>query len=1023
MKHPHSTKLPNAGSAETTVTSAAGPMPGPISVQTEPASILTVGSGEMFQTLSAALAVASNGATILVNAGTYLDDFGTVRSNVSIIAVDGVANFVSDEPPSNDKGILTVDANVTVENCSFSGAYVSDADGGNGAGIRYEGGQMILENDSFVGNQDGILGFPSIAGLTNTVTIDHCLFQNNGSGSGYTHNVYIGAVSDLTFTNNVSEGAVVGHELKSRALVNDIENNVFMDGPSGTASYEIDLPNGGNDAVLNNYIEKGALAQNSTLVHFGGEGIPYVGSSLLVSGNSFENDYGAGAVAVLNQTSITVTISGNQLSGFSPGALVDGPGVATGNIDGNGVALPDQTLTGILPGNTLIITDSLSHSVSLDGSVAAVEGGAGLLTVVASVGHVVAIGGSGGLDFSETPGCGGNTITTLAGATDNIVVTGSDLIDSEGNDSLSFGAGNIVADLNGNSIVNDGTGSNQFSVGGTTSILCNGGLPVIAIAATANATISGSLGYLHVEDNGGGFAFNIVQGGAAEALTGAGGLDVQVYGGAINVSTSSGPAGATLHFGAGAATVTSVGADTIYAGSGPETLILEGAANVFAGTGSLTVFGRSDTAGARVYGDGGTYTFAGDTGNIAYFGGSCASVVNALLGNMTLTGGSGHLTVLGGSDETITGGSGGLVYSATDGGGGNTICTASGARDLLNLVSGDTVNSYGNDTINAGSGNQIISVFGNTTLNGSTGASFLSFSGTDILNAVGYDRCTVSSGANLTVNAGSLTLVAETDARIRFNIRGLQGASATVVGGAATLSGGNSSNPAISISTAQGTSTTLTLSNGTANVSANGADIVHASAGTDIVCISCAPTTIYGGVGTLTVINADNSSSDTQTVFGGRGATSYTQSGGALNFIGGAGSTAIDGGSGQLFVIGGTGALTIVGGEAGEQIIAGSGALKASLSFGGSSIEFGSGSSSVQEAPWGAADMFQFVAGHGGGTDTIVGFRLGTDSLTLSGVRVKSEALTSTGTKLTLTDNTHVLLANVTDTTHLFLGH
>ena len=86
-------------------------------------------------------------------------------------------------------------------------------------------------------------------------------------------------------------------------------------------------------------------------------------------------------------------------------------------MDGNGEALADQTLTGVLPGNTMIITDNNAHSVTLDTTtVLAVEGGAGLLTAFAQAGHVVAIGGSGGLDFSESSVSGGNIVTTQAGS-------------------------------------------------------------------------------------------------------------------------------------------------------------------------------------------------------------------------------------------------------------------------------------------------------------------------------------------------------------------------------------------------------------------------------------------------------------------------------------------------------------------------------------------------------------------------------------------------------------------------------
>ena len=98
------------------------------------AGIETVGVGQEFATLSAAIAAAANGTIIYVGAGTYTNDFATVTSSISIIGVGGMVNLVATIPPPNLKGILTVDNNVTIENVSFSGAAIDAADGGNGAG-------------------------------------------------------------------------------------------------------------------------------------------------------------------------------------------------------------------------------------------------------------------------------------------------------------------------------------------------------------------------------------------------------------------------------------------------------------------------------------------------------------------------------------------------------------------------------------------------------------------------------------------------------------------------------------------------------------------------------------------------------------------------------------------------------------------------------------------------------------------------------------------------------------------------
>ncbi len=1005
----------------TTVDTNPGLLPTAVGTPSEAGpEVLTVGVGEMYATLADATAHAPDGSLILVDAGTYINDFATVTTKITIEGVGGIANFIATEAPPNEKGILTVDNDVTVENCGFSGCAISDEDGGNGAGIRYEGGQMVLENDSFENNQNGVLGAAVIAGLTNTVDVDHCLFEDNGSGSGYTHNFYMGAVSAVTFTNNVSEGANVGHEFKSRAYSNDIENNVFADGPTGNASYEIDLPDGGTDTVSGNLIEKGPNASNEAFVHFGGEGIPYVGSSLAVSGNVFENDYGSGAVAVLNQTAITANITGNEFDDISASNIAAGPATETSNVDAQGDAIADQTLSGVLPGNTLVITDNQPHAITMDGTFGAIEGGSGLLMVTAVAGHMVAIGGSGGLDFTEVGYSGGNTITTIADSSNVLILGGQDLVDSQGTDTIVCGSGNVTGQITGHAQIVDGLGNNQWAVLGTASITGQGGNPVVAVGNGAFASISGSVGFLNISDNGGSFAFDISQGGTFQAVSETGGAaDVQVYNGTSHVTTGGGASGAILDLTAGDAQVMSTGSDLIYAGSGDDTVIVEGAATVYAGSGSLSIFGRSDTAGAVVYGNGGTYFIGGDTGNITYYGGAEASTVEAQLSRISLVGGGGLLSVMGGSGDLIEGGSGGLIYDAVDLGGNDTISTAAGASDTLTLSGGDLVNSYGDDLIVAGSANQIISVFGNSKVEGSTGNSQLSFAGTDTLEGVGYDQCTVSGGANLTVTAGNLTVLTVSDATVAITDPGVSAASATLTGSGYVVAGAWAGQ-GISISTSAGEASAVTLGGGPDTVDSYGADTVTGGSGAATVVLTSDGSSVTGGDGAINIYNYDWTAGDSHTVHAGAGDISFLQGTGTLTFIGGSGNASIDGGSGSFSVTGGSGDLDVWGGQAGASIIAGSGNLNATLSASGGTVQFGSGDATVQTAGWGGSNDFIFQAGQGGGNDLISGFREGTDSLSFNGLSVVSEIVGSSSTALTLSDGTNVLLAGFQDTQHMF---
>ena len=986
--------------------------------------MLTVGVGKEYATIGAAVTAAQTGDTVLIDPGTYTNDFATVTAAITIEGNDGMVNLVATEPPPNLKGIITVDNSVTIKNLSFSGAAIDAGDGGNGAGIRYEGGAMVLENDSFSNNQNGILAAAAIQDLTtNTITIDHSLFSGNGSGSGNTHNVYVSSgVSSLVFTNNISEGAVVGHELKSRAAANVIQGNVFRDGPTGTASYEIDLPDGGTDLVESNIIEKGPNAQNDAMVHFGGEGIPYANSSLTVQGNNFVNDMGGNAAAVLNQTAISATINGNTFSGQGFGAIAEGPATGTDNYTGAGVELPDISLVGVLPGNTQVFTDALAHTVTLTGG-DAVEGGGGLLTVNDPGGHVVVIGGTGGLAFTEDAGAGGSSITTAAGSTNQVMLNGGyDTIDSEGADTISNSSGNQTIKVGGAATVQDGTGNNTYSVVGTANIAGQGGNPVISVGSGASLSLTGKLGFFNVQNDGGTIAINATVAGSAQAISViGGGVQLETYNNLVNVTTASGSQGAAITVGTGTTHINSLGADTIHAGSGADTVVVSGAAKVYAGTGTLSVFGRDDNTGASVYGNGGTYTLDGDTGNITYYGGTLASTVQSKLSNDTLIGGTGHMTVNGGSRETITGGSGGITYTATDGGGANTITTAVGSRNALVLSGGDTVVSQGTDTISAGVANQTITVNGNSAVTGSTGNSSLTFNGNDSFIGKGQDWITVNAGAVLNATAGSGTYLSEVGAKVSYTVAvGANAAHVAISGGSASISGGTGVGNTVSVVTKAGASTNVSLTSGNAIASLNGADTATAGSGAGMIMITTANCMVTGGSGALTVRDYDSAVGDAVTVHGGTGTLDYDQGASALTFIGGSGAATINGEYGSLNVTGGSGSLVVSGGQRGTTFVAGTGKANITLTPGGGMLTFSHGATFVQVASYGAADVFNFVSGKGGGTDTIAGFRNGTDSLVLNGVKVASEIVSGGSVNITLSDKTHIQLVGDASAANLF---
>ena len=268
---------------------------------------LTVSDG---QSIQAAINAASSGDTIDVQAGTYVDQFLTVEQSLTLQAVGGEVLLTEDTSPPDGKAMITegvAGINVAINGFDISGVTVPD---GNGAAIRYEGGALTLSNDYFHDNQEGLLG---AADPNGTIAIDHSEFASNGDGSGSTHNIYVGAVASFTLSDSYIHDAVVGHEVKSRAANNTITGNRIFDN-NGSASYSIDLPNGGNATISGNTLAQWPDYQFPFIVAYGEEGASNPGTSFAITGNTVVNDDPSGRFLLDSATQ--PTLSGNSVWGL-----------------------------------------------------------------------------------------------------------------------------------------------------------------------------------------------------------------------------------------------------------------------------------------------------------------------------------------------------------------------------------------------------------------------------------------------------------------------------------------------------------------------------------------------------------------------------------------------------------------------------------------------------------------------------------------------------------------------------------
>lgn len=296
------------------------------------AETLQVGPGQKYATIAAAVAASQDGDTIDVKAGNYDNDYAEITHKITLNAVGGFAHLRSSGLVPNRKAILITDTDIAIKGFWFSGAKVSGGDGGNGAGVRYQAGNLVLDSCYFNDNQDGILG---VGDGTGSVTVNRSEFAQNGAvtgpSAGFTHNLYISGVAKLEVTDSFFHGARVGHEFKSRATQTIISNSRFVDGPTGTASYSIDLPNGGDVLIANSQIEQGPMSQNPNIVSFGEEGSIHPGSKLIIRGGLIENDLkSSSAVGVWNAAGAPVRIVNTKIYGLTGNSLFHGPATISG---------------------------------------------------------------------------------------------------------------------------------------------------------------------------------------------------------------------------------------------------------------------------------------------------------------------------------------------------------------------------------------------------------------------------------------------------------------------------------------------------------------------------------------------------------------------------------------------------------------------------------------------------------------------------------------------------------------------
>ncbi len=271
-----------------TATAAPGNDPGGV-----PGPIITVGPNGSVPTIAQAARIARDGDTVEVQAGEYRGDVAVwTQHHLTIRAVGGRAVLIADGKSAEGKGIWVIrNGRFEVDGFDFVGTRV---DARNGAGIRFERGTLLVRNSRFIDNQMGLLTGND---PDSELIIERCEFSGPRDGPRWYHNVYAGRIARFTLVDSYSHSARVGHLVKSRARESVVIGNRLVDG-DGTASYELEFPEGGVVTVRDNVIEQGPRTENPVIVSFGAEGYHWSRNELSMFHNTLVNRAGHGATFV-----------------------------------------------------------------------------------------------------------------------------------------------------------------------------------------------------------------------------------------------------------------------------------------------------------------------------------------------------------------------------------------------------------------------------------------------------------------------------------------------------------------------------------------------------------------------------------------------------------------------------------------------------------------------------------------------------------------------------------------------------
>jgi hypothetical protein len=249
---------------------------------------IVVGPQEPVTSIKEAARIARDGDTVEIRSGEYRQQAVVWTQNRLTIRGTGKRPLlIADGDSAEGKALWVVrSAEMSIENIEFRGARVPDA---NGAGIRLEKGHLKVIRCAFFDNEMGILTSNAADSVLEVEDSEFGEAPKYYTGALH-HLLYVGAIARLSVSGSRFQQGFRGHLIKSRARENSILYNLLVDGTGGSASYELEFPNGGLAWVIGNVIGQSATTDNPDLISYGAEGQRWPDNALYLAHNTLIDD-------------------------------------------------------------------------------------------------------------------------------------------------------------------------------------------------------------------------------------------------------------------------------------------------------------------------------------------------------------------------------------------------------------------------------------------------------------------------------------------------------------------------------------------------------------------------------------------------------------------------------------------------------------------------------------------------------------------------------------------------------------